>query len=761
MFESGPSAYNRPSPGNTWTPWDKSLKGQWLHTSKWSGAKQDEIKHSAEIWANCASDYLLKLPRQGDPFFLYVGFNSPHDPRQAPREYVDRYPRNRIEIPPNYMPEHPFDQGDHFIRDEKLAPFPRTREAVRLHRSEYYAHSTYMDTQIGRILDALEKSGHAARTYVIFTADHGLAVGQHGLMGKQNMYDHSIRMPLVVTGPGIPPGKRVDELVYQHSMFATTCELAGVPAPKSVEFPSLVDLLKGGGGEKHDAIFSYYLNFQRAVRTRQHKLIVYPQVGVTQLFDINRDPWEIENLAGKPEYADSRKATAQPLAPLPEGVGGRPASGGRKAILISDSRCSLEVLKMNRRRFLKLSAVTTAASSTAAPAPARRPNVLFIMSDDHAAHAIGAYGGRLAALNPTPIIDRIAREGIQFRNAFVTNSICTPSRATIMTGQYSHTNGVKTLEGHLEPSRQYLALLMRKAGYQTAIVGKWHLGDEPAFDSYAVLPGQGSYFNPVLHISGQGAWPDNQKRFAGYDSLHSSKVITDHSLDWLRKRDKSKPFFLMNHFKSPHDNFENAERYDFLYDKVDIPEPDSLWTQPNYGSQATRGMGTSVGKRNTRRNMGMHMFVDPKLPDAEYKRTAYQRYLKKYLRCVRGVDDSVGRILAYLEESGELDNTAIFYTSDQGLMLGEHDYIDKRWMYEESMRIPLLVRYPGLVAAGSRSDALVDNIEYRADTAGPGRSCDAGLYAGAKPGAHTTRRDARKLADGNLLPLLDAHGPPR
>lgn len=367
---------------------------------------------------------------------------------------------------------------------------------------------------------------------------------------------------------------------------------------------------------------------------------------------------------------------------------------------------------MNRRRFLQVSAATPVFVSPAAgQGRGSRPNILFIMADDHAAHAIGAYGGRFAPLDPTPHIDRLAREGCLFSNAFVSNSICTPSRATLMTGQYSHTNGIKTLEGHLEPAKQYLALLMRKAGYQTAISGKWHLGDEPAFDYYAVLPGQGSYFNPVLHLSGQGKWPDNQKRFADYDSLHSSDVITGHSLEWLRKRDKSKPFFLMHHFKSPHDDFENAERYDFLYDKVDMPEPESLWTEPNYGSQATKGAGTSVGNRNTRRNMGMHMFVDPKLPDREYKRTAYQRYLKKYLRCVRGVDDGVGRLLAYLEQSGELDNTAIFYTSDQGMMLGEHDYIDKRWMYEESMRIPLLVRYPKLIAAGTRADALVGNVD--------------------------------------------------
>ncbi len=344
---------------------------------------------------------------------------------------------------------------------------------------------------------------------------------------------------------------------------------------------------------------------------------------------------------------------------------------------------------------------------------AGKPNVLFIMSDDHAAHAIGAYGSRLARLDPTPNIDRLADEGMLLQNVFCTNAICTPSRATIITGQYSHVNGVKTLNERIEPARQHLARLMGQAGYETAIIGKWHLKEEPAaFDYYAVLPGQGSYFNPILRIFGGGAWPDNVKRFAAYDNSHSTDVIAKLSLDWLKGRDKSKPFFLMHHFKAPHDNFENAERYDFLYEDTQIPEPESLWRQPNHGSEATKGAGTSVGKRNKRRNMGHHMFVDPNLGDTAYKRTAYQRYLKKYLRTVRGVDDAMGRLLEYLEESGELDNTVIFYTADQGFMLGEHDYIDKRWMYEEALRMPFLARYPKTIRAGSRSDAIINNTDF-------------------------------------------------
>lgn len=345
---------------------------------------------------------------------------------------------------------------------------------------------------------------------------------------------------------------------------------------------------------------------------------------------------------------------------------------------------------------------------------AEQPNILFIMSDDHAAHAIGAYGSRLAALDPTPTLDRLASEGALLTNAFCTNSICTPSRATIMTGQYSHRNGVRTLNGSISADRQHLARLMKSAGYETAIIGKWHLKAEPAaFDYYCVLPGQGWYFNPIFRQQGPQPWPKNTFTFKGYDSKHSSDAITDLSLRWLRQRkQKDKPFFLMHHFKAPHDNFENAERYDWLYQEIEIPEPPSLWERQTHGPLNAPAYGTSVGKRNTRRNMGHHMFVDRTLADDGYKREAYQRYLKKYLRCVRGVDDNIARLVSHLEETGELDNTVIIYTADQGFMLGEHDYIDKRWMYEESLRMPFIVRYPAGINAGTKVDAMINNVDF-------------------------------------------------
>ena len=207
------------------------------------------------------------------------------------------YARDKINIPPNYPPEHPFDQGDARVRDELLAPFPRTEEAVRLHCQEYYAILSHVDQQIGRILDALERSGQSSNTIVMFSGDHGLAVGQHGLMGKQNQYDHSVRVPLIIADPDVPAGKRLDALVYQSGLFPTACDLCGLPIPSTVEHRSMASLVRNGKGEGYKAIYGGCRDLQRMIRDHEWKLIDYPKAARTQLFNILKDPWELNNLA--------------------------------------------------------------------------------------------------------------------------------------------------------------------------------------------------------------------------------------------------------------------------------------------------------------------------------------------------------------------------------------------------------------------------------------------------------------------------------
>lgn len=343
----------------------------------------------------------------------------------------------------------------------------------------------------------------------------------------------------------------------------------------------------------------------------------------------------------------------------------------------------------------------------------KRPNVLFIMADDHTTQAIGAYGSRLASLNPTPNIDALALRGMRFDRVFCNNSICTPSRASIITGQYSQTNGVLDLTGNIPPAKQYLPREMQQAGYHTAMVGKWHLRQEPAaFDFYSVLPGQGKYFSPQFRTQGELPWPKN---VITKKNQHSSDAITDISLEWLENGwDRSRPFFLMHHFKAPHDMFQNAARYDDYLEDTTIQEPDNLRGQPaeGFGSVASRGFGSGLTKGHEKWRLGKRLQIYQTLEEPEYSTRVYQKYLKRYLRCVKGVDDNVGRLVQFLREKGELENTVIFYTGDQGFFLGEHDLMDKRWMYEEAMRMPFIVSFPDRVKANSTNDWLINNTDF-------------------------------------------------
>lgn len=363
-----------------------------------------------------------------------------------------------------------------------------------------------------------------------------------------------------------------------------------------------------------------------------------------------------------------------------------------------------------------------------AEAAAERPNILFIMSDDHACNAISAYGGRLADVAPTPNIDRLAKEGVRLNKCFVTNSICTPSRAVILSGQHSHLNGVKTLVDSFPgptSGTPNVAEMLRQSGYQTALVGKWHLRSSPwGFDYWKVGPGQGLYHNPVFVASTDGvAYQSRVAKTAKRTKGYYTDLVTDYALEWLDDRDRSKPFFMMLHHKAPHGKWEPAERHKNYLADVAIPEPETLWEDFSHRSSATREMGTSITSRLHPRRTMVADVQKPDWPagsidlsglsDREQGKAAYQKYLHDYLGCVKAVDENVGRVLDYLDESGLASNTLVIYTADQGMFLGEHDYFDKRWIYEECLQMPFLARLPGAIPAGSVNDTeLCSNLDF-------------------------------------------------
>jgi arylsulfatase A-like enzyme len=396
-------------------------------------------------------------------------------------------------------------------------------------------------------------------------------------------------------------------------------------------------------------------------------------------------------------------------------------------------------------RLLVTIAVIASGLGVAAPSPGAGepspPNILFIMSDDHAERAISAYGSDLVQ---TPNIDRIAREGVLFRKAFVTNSICAPSRAVFLTGKYSHQNGLRDNRDEFDGSQLTFPKLLQKAGYQTAIVGKWHLKTAPTgFDYWKVLIDQGEYYSPVFLENGREVRQD------GY----VTDLITDFALQYLEKRDRARPFLLVYNHKAPHRNWMPAIRHLGLYADRDLPLPETFWDdyagrpadmrvanmflsmdmklqEAIYGEETGSGglKGFPAGEV-WKRSYARMTAEEKEAWDAHYDpigeafrkdRPAgraltewkYQRYMKDYLSCIAAVDENVGRVLDYLDENGLADNTIVVYTSDQGFYLGEHGWYDKRFMYEESLATPLVLRYPAAAPAGRESDALVLNLDF-------------------------------------------------
>jgi arylsulfatase A-like enzyme len=402
----------------------------------------------------------------------------------------------------------------------------------------------------------------------------------------------------------------------------------------------------------------------------------------------------------------------------------------------------------NKNTTLLLSGLTLLSTNLSAQNKNQRPNIIHIMTDDHAFQAISAYGHPLSKLVPTPNIDRLAKEGIIFQKAFVENSISAPSRATLLTGKYSHVHGQMRLGGGLKDSIPVFTEALQQNGYQTALIGKWHLNNDPkGFDFYKILHEQGDYYNPEFRTS-----ETNGKyiREEGY----ATTLITDHAIEWMQARNKDKPFCLLLHHKAPHRNWMPEEKYLNAFKNIEFPYPSTLFDDYSGRSKAAKTQEMSIlpdmsmsydlkvdqlkdeektdwEKRDWEKAMTRmtpaqkkawdeayndenESFVKANLHGEELLKWKYQRYIKDYLRCIKSVDDQVGRVIKWLEAEGILDNTIIVYTSDQGFYLGEHGWFDKRFMYEESFRTPLIIRYPKLIKKGVQSQALVQNIDYAA-----------------------------------------------
>lgn len=379
----------------------------------------------------------------------------------------------------------------------------------------------------------------------------------------------------------------------------------------------------------------------------------------------------------------------------------------------------------------------------------RKPlNIIHIMCDDHSFQTISAYGHPISRLAPTPNIDRLASEGMLFRQAFVENSLSTPSRACLMTGLYSHQNGQRQLGKGIDTTKVFFSEILQQHGYQTAVVGKWHMQCEPkGFDYYSVLWDQGEYYNPEFKTKETNGKYVKQEGYA-------TTLTTDYAIDFLKQRDPEKPFCLLVHHKAPHRNWMPEPKYLDLYEDVEFPYPstfnddystrgeaartqemriddimtlvydlkvDELKNDKRYQNEWNlRGWDASLNRMTPEQREAWmaaykpknEQFIRQNLKGEELVKWKYQRYLKDYLRCIKTIDDQVGRLLDYLEKEGLMDNTVIVYTSDQGFYMGEHGWFDKRFMYEESMRTPLIIRYPGKIKAGSVCDALVQNIDY-------------------------------------------------
>jgi len=550
--------------------------------------------------------HLKDRPRD-KPFFFWFASHDAHR-NWAVNDEAPTYKPTQINVPP-------------FLFDG-----PKTREDL----VGYYHEVSRTDHFVGKIMAELKAQGIDDNTYFVYCADNGRPFPRC----KTRLYDSGIRTPLIVWSPKWIKPARTQSLVSSIDFAPTFLELAQSKSVESIQGVSFAPILKDFKATTRDYVFAehnwhvfqahermvrfgnwvYIKNAWPELQSRCMESIAHFPAGIEleekyktgelakhqtdcflaprpkeELYDLRDDPNQLNNLmdneSAKQTLNHARRVlskwqdqTADSVPKNPTLDRGKRRKGSNRrwerGEMPGESSGASTTMNQGPVRYSKTSIPNIGLlNENSSAGKSERPNILFIMSDDHTTQAIGAYGSRLAKLNPTPVIDSLAAEGIRFTNCYVTNSICTPSRACIMTGQYPHVNGVLDLGGRIKPKDQHLAREMKNAGYQTAMIGKWHLKEEPAaFDYYQVLPGQGKYYDPEFRIRGDRPWPGNVIQYKG---KHSSDAITDIGIDWLKQKwDRDQPFFMMHHFKAPHDMFGNAKRYEEYLADAEIPEPD-------------------------------------------------------------------------------------------------------------------------------------------------------------------------------------------
>lgn len=616
-------------------------------------------KFSSVLFADSAIEFLSDLDETADPFFAYVSFTAPHDPRQPPLSYREMYYESRPPLPKNFMPQHPFHNGWMAGRDESLAPWPRTKEVVSDQLAEYYGLITHMDDQIGRILETLEETGHADNTIVVFTADHGLAVGSHGLLGKQSVYEHAMGAPLIIAGPGVPHGQS-DALTYLYDLMPTLLDQAGVAIPDGVEGKSLRPIWEGKSQSVRDTLYLTYENKMRSVTDGRWKLIRYPLIDHEQLFDLKQDPEELIDLAGVTAH-EERLAAMRALMQQRHDALDDPHP------LHVEKPRSMKVNMTGRKRKADGSQPAWIKEKYFSHQQPPKPNILFVMVDDLGPEWISACGGNF----PTPNIDRIAEEGTRFVNAYSMPK-CTPTRVTLLTGQYpfrhgwvNHWDVPRWGAGcHFDPGQNpSWPQAFKKVGYRTAIAGKWQLNDFRVQPD--ILKAHG-FDDWCMWTGGEGGNPKSNERYhtpyvhtRDGSSLREGEfgpdLYTDFLIDFMRK---------------------NAEHPMLMY------FPMALTHTP--------------------------LVSTPLDPDAESK-------MDRHRAMVRYTDHLVGRLLDALDDLDLSHETLVIFTTDNGTARGIDGELNGRLvkggkgrMVEAGCRAPFFTRWIGQVSPGRTVPALVD-----------------------------------------------------